>query len=88
MIKSFSPTHAGQNASTINPLRANTNTVEFANSVDPNEVAHNEPPHQDIHCLPSHFLNAQYEIAWPIFFFFLKFLQAFILSFVFMCFCA
>ena len=26
---------------------------EFANSVDPDEVAHNEPPHQDLHCLPS-----------------------------------
>ena len=25
--------------------------VEFANSVDPDEVAHNEPPHQDVHCL-------------------------------------
>ena len=22
--------------------------VEFANSVDPNEVAHNEPPHRDL----------------------------------------
>ena len=27
--------------------------VEFANSVDPDEVAHNEPPHLDLHCLPS-----------------------------------
>ena len=28
-------------------------TVEFANSIDPDEVAHqNEPPHQDLHCLP------------------------------------
>ena len=24
-----------------------------ANSVDPDEVAHNEPPHLDLHCLPS-----------------------------------
>ena len=24
--------------------------TEFANSVDPDEVAHNEPPHQDLHC--------------------------------------
>ena len=23
------------------------------NSLDPNEAAHNEPPHQDLHCLPS-----------------------------------
>ena len=27
--------------------------AEFANSVDLDEVAHNEPPHQDLHCLPS-----------------------------------
>ena len=25
--------------------------VEFANSIDPFEVAHNEPPHLDLHCL-------------------------------------
>ena len=28
-------------------------TVEFANSVDQDEVAHNELPHLDLHCLPS-----------------------------------
>ena len=28
-------------------------TVEFANSVDPDEVAHHEPPHQDLYCFPS-----------------------------------
>ena len=27
--------------------------VEFANSVDLDEVAHYEPPHLDLHCLPS-----------------------------------
>ena len=27
--------------------------VEFANSVDPDEVAHYEPSHLDLHCLPS-----------------------------------
>ena len=27
--------------------------AEFANSVDLDEVAQNEPPHLDIHCLPS-----------------------------------
>ena len=27
--------------------------TEFANSVDPDEVAHYEPPHLDLHCLPS-----------------------------------
>ena len=25
---------------------------EFANSVDLDEVAHNEPPHLELHCLP------------------------------------
>ena len=27
--------------------------AEFANLVDPDETAHNEPPHQDLHSLPS-----------------------------------
>ena len=26
--------------------------ADFANSVDPDEVAHHEPPHLDLHCLP------------------------------------
>ena len=26
--------------------------AEFANSADPDEAAHNEPPHLDLHCLP------------------------------------
>ena len=26
---------------------------EFANSIDLDEVAHIEPPHLDLHCLPS-----------------------------------
>ena len=30
-------------------------TVEFANSVDSDEVAHCEPPHLEHHCLPSLF---------------------------------
>ena len=30
-----------------------TKTDNFANSVDPDETAHNEPSHQDLHCLPS-----------------------------------
>ena len=29
-----------------------TKLAEFANSVDLNEVAHNEPLHLDLHCLP------------------------------------
>ena len=31
-----------------------TKTAEFANSIDLDEVAHFEPPHPDLHCLPSH----------------------------------
>ena len=27
--------------------------AEFAKRVDLDEVAHYEPPHQDLHCLPS-----------------------------------
>ena len=27
--------------------------VEFANSIDPDEVAQNEPPHLEFHCLHS-----------------------------------
>ena len=30
-----------------------TKIAEFANSLDLDEMAHNEPPHQDLHCLPS-----------------------------------
>ena len=30
-----------------------TKTAKFMNSVDPDEVAHDEPPHQDLHCLSS-----------------------------------
>ena len=30
-----------------------TQIAEFANSVDLDEVAHNEPPHLDLHYLPS-----------------------------------
>ena len=30
-----------------------TKTAEFANSVVLDEVAHNEPPHLDLPCLPS-----------------------------------
>ena len=39
--------------------------AEFPNSVDQGEVAHNEPPHLDLHCLLSilYFLKSQYNIA-------------------------
>ena len=30
-----------------------TKIAEFANSINFDEVAHNEPPHLDLHCLPS-----------------------------------
>ena len=30
-----------------------TKIAELANSVDLDEVAHNEPPHLDLNCLPS-----------------------------------
>ena len=29
-----------------------TKIAEFENSVDLDEVAHNEPPHPDLHCSP------------------------------------
>ena len=28
-------------------------TAEFANSIDPDEVAHDEPPHLNLRCLPT-----------------------------------
>ena len=31
---------------------ADNETAEFANTVDPDEAAHNEPSHRDLHCLP------------------------------------
>ena len=31
------------------------NKVEFVNSIDQDEVAHNDPPHLDLHCLSSEF---------------------------------
>ena len=38
--------------------------VEFANREDPDEMAHNEPSHLDLHCLPSNSLNSQFDRAW------------------------
>ena len=38
-----------------NSLTTSDEKAEFANSVDLDEVAHNEPPHLDLHCLPSSF---------------------------------
>ena len=31
----------------------NATIAEFANTVDPDETAHNEPSHLDLQCLPS-----------------------------------
>ena len=42
--------------------------AKFANGLDLDEVAHNEPPHLDLHCLPSRSLNSQYNIAWSLHF--------------------
>ena len=41
--------------------------VEYANIVDLDEVAQNEPPHLDLHCFPSS-LNSQYDIVWTQYF--------------------
>ena len=35
------------------PIVPETKITEFSNSIDLDEVAHNEPPHLDQHCLPS-----------------------------------
>ena len=36
--------------------------ANFANSIDPDEAAHNEPPHLDLHCLSSNLgiFNTEY----------------------------
>ena len=36
----------------FNPFSPTDRNNVFANSVDPDETAHNEPSHQDIRCLP------------------------------------
>ena len=39
--------------------------VEFVNSLDPDEVAYDEPSHLDLHCLPSilRILNMIYSLV-------------------------
>ena len=37
----------------FNSKAPNTTKAEFANTVDPDETAHNEPSHLDLQCLPS-----------------------------------
>ena len=41
------------NNSLLLTLVQGTKVSEFANSVDLDEAAHNEPPHLDLHCLSS-----------------------------------
>ena len=36
-----------------NPKAAKMKVAELANSIDPDEVAQNEPPHLNLCCLPS-----------------------------------
>ena len=43
--------------------------AEFANSVDLGEVAHNEPPHLHLHCLPSLVFEFSNDISWTYIFF-------------------
>ena len=38
---------------TLNSLSTRDEIAEFANSVGLDEMAHYEPPHLDLHCLPS-----------------------------------
>ena len=37
----------------VNSLSARDEIDRFGNTVDPDEVAHNETPHLYLHCLPS-----------------------------------
>ena len=53
---------------TISSLQTNRDT--FANNVDPDGTAHNQPSHLDLHCLPFCF----FFFLLFFFFFFLKFL--------------
>ena len=48
-------------------------SAEFANSVDPDEAAHNELPNLGPHCLPSSLRIFKYDIAWMKPFFFSNF---------------
>ena len=45
----FSSTFLNRNKIFLAPK---TKLAKFANSIDPDEVAHNEPPHLGLHCLP------------------------------------
>ena len=45
--------HRNENILTVILIALKMKVVEFANSVDPDEMAHYEPPHLDLHCLLS-----------------------------------
>ena len=45
--------YRGRKTTTQQQQQPDTKIAEFANSVDLDEVAHNEPPHLDLHCLHS-----------------------------------
>ena len=40
-------------ANALTPLAPHTTIAEFANTVDPDEISHNELSHLDPQCLPS-----------------------------------
>ena len=46
---------------TLNPHK--TKIVEFANSVDPDEMAHHWPPHLGLYWFALKFLDSQYDAA-------------------------
>ena len=42
---------------TLSPKASKLKIADFANSADSDEVAHNEPPHQNLHCLQAIFFE-------------------------------
>ena len=56
----------------LGTLPAEAKIAEFANCIDLDEVAHNEPPHLDLHCLPSWF---EFSIWYSLIFTFFENLQ-------------
>ena len=45
--------HFSHNEAQITLEVPNTKTAEFTNTADPDEMAHYEPSHLDLQCLPS-----------------------------------
>ena len=52
-IQAMSMSSLGQECVYELLLLPETKIAKFANRVDLDEVAHDEPPHLDLHCLPS-----------------------------------